>query len=569
MRVEGLDIALRRRGSWEAVDLGVALVRRHARTIFISWLIVTGIVFVLLNALLLPFELGLLAALLLWWLKPVFDRIPVYVLSRAILGDAPDVRQTLRAQRRFEWRRMLPWLLWRRLHPARSMLLPVDLLEGLGGAARGERVRVLARGEGSTPVLLWVIGAHLELMLWASMIVFGLMLVPADFLSEAAKGLLDTWLEQPPWWIDLIENLLYWIAMCVIEPVYAGAGFALYLNRRTQLEAWDIELAFRRLAARVAPAVAVLALLLIALHAPPASAAVRDTQHRTAMMLATGAQLKDDAATAEAEAADAAHAQPSDQAPVSTVAQNKAEPREVADEASEEDSEEDSEEEENAAPLSQWLPDAGEEVDPDFAQALSRILEDPQLYPSEQRGEWKLRSRDDKPSADGPMPAWVQAIGGFVALVVENLLWILLALALLLLLLNARRWLPWFGRGARTPQPAARDELRIDELPPELPDDPSAAVLALWQAGQARAALSLLYRAALQRLVEQVGRPLPPGATESDALRLATRLGEDRFGPVFARTVRFWQIAAYADRLPADAELHQLLDDWSGSRQPA
>ena len=29
--------------------------------------------------------------------------------------------------------------------------------------------------------------------------------------------------------------------------VYVGAGFGLYLNRRTQMEAWDVEIALRRL----------------------------------------------------------------------------------------------------------------------------------------------------------------------------------------------------------------------------------------------------------------------------------------------------------------------------------
>jgi hypothetical protein len=40
--------------------------------------------------------------------------------------------------------------------------------------------------------------------------------------------------------------------MAVVAPIYVAAGFALYLNRRVELEAWDIELGFRRLAQRVA-----------------------------------------------------------------------------------------------------------------------------------------------------------------------------------------------------------------------------------------------------------------------------------------------------------------------------
>jgi hypothetical protein len=36
------------------------------------------------------------------------------------------------------------------------------------------------------------------------------------------------------------------IAVLLIEPFYVAAGFAMYLNRRAELEAWDIEQEFRR-----------------------------------------------------------------------------------------------------------------------------------------------------------------------------------------------------------------------------------------------------------------------------------------------------------------------------------
>ena len=39
--------------------------------------------------------------------------------------------------------------------------------------------------------------------------------------------------------------------MSVIAPFYVAAGFGLYLTRRSQLEAWDIELGFRNLAKRL------------------------------------------------------------------------------------------------------------------------------------------------------------------------------------------------------------------------------------------------------------------------------------------------------------------------------
>jgi hypothetical protein len=38
----------------------------------------------------------------------------------------------------------------------------------------------------------------------------------------------------------------YAMAVLFVEPFYVAAGFALYLNRRAELEAWDIEQEFRR-----------------------------------------------------------------------------------------------------------------------------------------------------------------------------------------------------------------------------------------------------------------------------------------------------------------------------------
>src|SRR5690606_474730 len=41
-----------------------------------------------------------------------------------------------------------------------------------------------------------------------------------------------------------------YIAMALVSPFYVCCGFMLYINRRTWLEAWDIELTFRQLATK-------------------------------------------------------------------------------------------------------------------------------------------------------------------------------------------------------------------------------------------------------------------------------------------------------------------------------
>ena len=40
--------------------------------------------------------------------------------------------------------------------------------------------------------------------------------------------------------------IAYALVVLFLEPFYVAAGFAMYLNRRAELEAWDIEQEFRR-----------------------------------------------------------------------------------------------------------------------------------------------------------------------------------------------------------------------------------------------------------------------------------------------------------------------------------
>ena len=117
MKLEAVRVELRPRSPWEAVELGMALVRRDARAIWRPWALATLPVFALLNAAAWAIDALWLAALAMWWLLPLFDRIPLFVLSRAVFGDTPSTRQTLAAQRHWGWRAMAGRLTWRRFSP--------------------------------------------------------------------------------------------------------------------------------------------------------------------------------------------------------------------------------------------------------------------------------------------------------------------------------------------------------------------------------------------------------------------------------------------------------------------
>lgn len=289
MNLEDLQVAVRPRSPWEAMDLGVVMVRRWWRKLLVPWLIVVWMPALALAALL-PGEYLWSVSLLIWYLKPLFDRLVLYVLSRALFGDTPSPEQTLRAFPQWAFTGLAHALTIGRLDPARSFNLPVWQLEGLRGRERRTRLAVLNSRTRAHAVGFTLIWLHLEVLVLISLYgVIALMIPP-----EADIDLFEAFIEQQAAWQQYLAIALYVMALSVMEPIYAAGGFGLYLSRRTELEGWDIELAFRRLASRTqaseqgqAPARALalalagaLALLLTGLPGGDARAATRTPDYK-------------------------------------------------------------------------------------------------------------------------------------------------------------------------------------------------------------------------------------------------------------------------------------------------
>lgn len=279
MQLDRITIALRPRTPREAIDLGTKLLRANARAVWSAWFVVTAPAWVLLNV-----GFGLLgrpwlALLAMWWLKPAFDRLPLYVFSRTLFGETPGWRATLRGQRAWRWGPTLAQILWLRLDSTRALRLPLVFLEGLRGGAARDRWRVL-RGPlvGQTAFLTY--GCMLfELAFYAGLWMLAAMLVPSELWPASRASLLRSLHALSSGGLVYASNLAAYLAMSVIEPLYVAAGFALYINRRTQLECWDLDLAFRRLGARAA---ASLMLLLACLAFVPTGARAAGPVHRPA-----------------------------------------------------------------------------------------------------------------------------------------------------------------------------------------------------------------------------------------------------------------------------------------------
>lgn len=269
MQLDRITIALRPRSPREAMDLGTKLLRANARAVWGAWFIVTAPVFVLLNIAFGLLGKPWLALLAMWWLKPAFDRLPLYVFSRALFGESPGWRATLSGQRAWRWGPTLAHLTWLRLDSMRALRLPLVFLEGLRGEAARARWRVLRGPLVGKTAFLTQCCLLFELGLYASLWMLVPMLVPTELWPSSRSTLARTLHAMTSGELVYVSNLVIYLAMSVIEPLYIAAGFALYINRRTQLECWDLDLAFRRLGARVA---ASLVLLLACLACVPTGA---------------------------------------------------------------------------------------------------------------------------------------------------------------------------------------------------------------------------------------------------------------------------------------------------------
>ncbi len=508
MRIERLAVRLRARSGWEAVELGMALVRRHAGAVWKPWLAVTLPVFLLLNAGAWALDRFWLAALLMWWLKPVFDRIPLYVISRAVFGSVPGTRETLRAQATWGACTMLHLLTWRRFSPVRALYLPIDLLEGVQGQRLRQRRSVLGGQAYGNATLLMLACLHFEGALVLGGMAAVALYLPESLLPDNMQAALRMLSIEWPAWLEFAWNALVWAAVSVVEPFYVGAGFGLYLNRRTQVEAWDVEIVFRKLRARLSAATPlVLALVLLAGLAPPLRAQDRH----------------DGGAAEQAEAAP-----------------------------------------ERATPPT--LPEVfGEQRvdDAAFRRAAERAYRDPALGRTQTRTTWEWRKPEDRKKESHGMPAWLAGLGGVLAFIGEWGLWILAGILVLVLLAAARYWLPWMRGGAAGPRalrPSPAQSAAL-VLPEALPDDIAAAARRLWAEGRPRDALALLYRASVEAMAAHADIVLPPGATEAECLRASRRLPQAEERSLFARVVRTWQYAAYAQRLPAAEDFDALVGE--------
>ncbi|PTU76168.1 DUF4129 domain-containing protein [Pseudomonas mangrovi] len=520
MRLTDASVAIRPRTAWEALDLGTLMARRQCGVLMASWALITLPLLAVLTAVLWKYPLW--ALLIFWWLKPAYERLPLFILSRALFREMPTLRESLKAFPRLLRPQLFASLTWRRFSPSRSFDLPVLQLEGLSGSVRSQRLTVLGQRDSGAAAWLTFSGLVLEACLYFGLIALCYMLLPQQLMDDLGwqKLLQESggeWL-----WLDHLRNWSYALVLMVWEPIYVACGFSLYLNRRTALEAWDIELAFRRLRQRLTGSAYALVLGLVLVFAMPAE-----------------------------------HALAANSCPPPAGDFNPYTDREPDD---------------KARLTNQALTSS------QAKQAIKDLLAAAPFQNNQMVTRWRFGEEkpEEEPEEDDPdkVAEFFEKLfklgEGFgaiemISLIFKVVLWALLISLLALLIWRYREWLRAFASRLGLPQRAKREApamlFGLEITPESIPDDVAGTAERLWLENP-REALGLLYRALLSRLLHEHRLPLKSAHTEGEVLRLVDRLQQSGLSQFSALLTGHWQNLAYGHRLPDATVRDQLCNGW-------
>ncbi|MBK5397256.1 DUF4129 domain-containing protein [Pseudomonas sp. TH39(2020)] len=504
MRLSDATVVIRPRTTWEAMDLGVLLSQRHRCLLMTSWAIVTLPVFALLSWVL--WDSPSLAVFIFWWLKPAFDRLPLYILSKAMFGETPTLKQALRQFPQLLKPQLLVSLTWRRLSLSRSFLMPVMQLEGLNGQTRQQRLQVLLQRNAGAARWLTIIGVHLETALWIGLMVLFYLFLPQQVELDWSWQTLITAATQDWRWLEHLTNAFYALVLIVWEPVYVACGFSLYLNRRTVLEAWDIELVFRRMRQRLSSAA--VTLLLAAFLLIPTAHTVWAAEP---VISPDSPRLLDQPLTSQAsrDSIKAILDQPPFKNKESVTRYRFGEDQPAAD-------------------------TTDDDQTPEWLEALLKLLDNQRFDAA--------------------------------ATLIEVVLWGVVIGAIGLLIWHYRDGLQAFvsrrpALNSKVARPLPQQAFGLDLNRETLPADIAASAERLWQT-HPREALGLLYRGLLSHLLHDFNMALKPADTEGQVLERIEHLQQPALLAFSKNLTGHWQNMAYGHRLPPAHVQQELCDGW-------
>lgn len=509
MNLDRMAVTLRPRSGWQSIDLGFKLARQWFVPLFVLWCVLSVPVYAMCKLAGLP---SWAVLLLWWWFKPLYEAPLYHWCSRAVFSEPVTLRQSLAVLPRKILPLLSTYLLFWRLGTARSQNMNVIVVENARGKARAARIRVISRVTKRTDALIFVC-LHIEAAIAYSLILIGFLLLPGVITDDALWAMLTG--NAGTFWLTTAFEVSALVAAGVVAPFYVCSGFSLYINRRTHLEAWDIDLHFRRMVER---------------HQQRRQYAQPE---QDALPAAIAATTHSESATGSEKGRGMP---PSIAAGLLVLA------------------------------LSFGLiqPDASAATavpdDRTSHTLINGILQHEDFGVTVTKTNWQFKEIEEEEDEDLSELDWEwEWLGSLfeffrkvtdIASWIEGLLW-LVALsclaALVIALVRGRHHLAGVKEylGFRRHAAASVQVQQLDIAPESLPSDIPAQARALLDNGQHREAMSLLYRGALSRLVHRYGMQISASATELQCVDQVARQQPSARGDAFATLTRHWLRTAY------------------------
>lgn len=533
MDLEKVTAKIRPRQGWEAIDLGVTLVQNHAITLYKIWFAASLPIYIVLMLIMNASPEWMIVVF--WWLKPIMERPLLHFFSRELFGEGLNAKQCIKA---FYSVAKIQWfasLTWRRFSFTRSLDLPLIQLEGLKGAARGKRLRIIHSADSGNAVWLTIVFVLVETIMYLSVLTLIYLLVPEIYLEN-----LDLW----KWMIGDSEsffatqalNFLMYLAISFVAPFYVACGFALYLNQRTHLEAWDIELAFKRLAGKLSEKSSNFNIRL-ASYAP------------IGFLLLMTFVFNPPKVMAEESEVVVISQQEIEQSTSQTVGEllKDIEDKKVAAEL----------------PTEEKKIDLNNLSHSEVKTMIKKIKDGSDFHQKEIRETNRYRRSEDN-AGDSDLqfsPGWI-IFAKFFAILVEFALWIFIAVLVLFLILKYKHLLVKGLPNKKVAKKRPAKLFGLDLNTESLPDKPWLVAKQLIEKQQYREALSLLYRASLIWYIDNSDTLIKEGYTELECLRqISKHVGKVKRQYLSSLTTS-WRSLAYAHQLPDEQHLIDLCDNW-------
>jgi len=508
MDLSQMTAQIRPRNNHEAIDLGFVMVRHWWRPLFSLWFIVTLPVILLLN-LFLP-DSPYLVIIIFWWLKPLWETTLLHYVAEQLFSNDTDIKPLLKKLPSLLWHQVFSKLLIRRLSLTRSFDMPVGELEKLTGVPRNKRLNILHRTTSSTAIGLTSIALSIENTLIFAFIGLVWLFIPPELTPSINPF---EWLNSPS--LNLALCWGWYFSMSLVAPFYVAAGFSLYINRRTVLEGWDIELAFKEMANR---------------HEARKTKTIKS---KTGVSPTQIAMALIAACLMSFSAPDMTHASETDP----------------------------------DKPSVELITD----LTPHQSQQLIIEVMESDTFNDIQTGEtWRLNvdwfDMDEEPENDD-YADFFKALEGFftfLAQSIEVILWgIAISLVIFLLVRLGKIDLPAFLKPKPPSKPAPPNSLfGLDLNHDTVPNDPVTIARQQWLGGNKRQAYSLLYRSALYDLLHNERVPLDKSHTEGECVLLFQQQNKNTKSQFFSSLTTQWIQLAYGHDAPDEQLFETLCHDW-------